>query len=115
MALLTVVPMTRLGIDHTTGFVAATVSGDTIDGGQVAEDTVFLEVKNTNAATRDVTLVDPGLTDIGLANPDTTVTVPATTGDVAIPVYPQYINNDTGVVNITYSAVTNLTVRVVRR
>jgi hypothetical protein len=112
MAALTVNTMPRLGIDNTTGFVTAAGGGDTIAG--AGSGGVYLHVKNTNAATRDVTIADPRSTDIGLAHPDTVVTVAATTGDVCIPIYPQYVNPVTGLVDITYSAVTNLTVKAVR-
>jgi hypothetical protein len=115
MAALTITAMPVGGLSNATGFVAAAAGGDTIDGGTVLSGGVVLKVKNTNAATRDVTLADPRTTDLGYANPDTTVTVAATTGDVDIPVHPQYIDPATGLVNITYSAVTSLTVKVVRR
>jgi len=115
MAALTVVAMPRTGVDNTTGFVAAAGGGDTIAGAETASDGVYLLVKNTNAATRDVTVADPRLTDLGLAHPDTVVTVGATTGDVAIPIYARYVDPATGLVNITYTAVTGVTVKVVRR
>lgn len=115
MAALTINPMPRTGIDNTTGFVAAAAGGDTIAGAETAGDGVILEVKNTNAATRDVTVADPRLTDLGLANPDTVVTVAATTGNVSIPIYPQYVNPATGVVNVTYTSEVGVTVKVVKR
>jgi hypothetical protein len=112
---LTVVTVPVTGMDLTAALDAPDAAGNTIDGAQVANGTVSLRVKNTNGATRDVTIVDPGLTPLGLANPDRTVTVAATTGDVLIPVPQACINPGSGVVDVTYSAVTGVTVKAVRR
>lgn len=115
MTALAVVTMPPTGLDNTTAL--DTPGGpDTIDGAAVATGTVFLRVKNSNAATRDVTIVDPGLTPLGLPNPDRTVTVAATTGDVSIPVPPACIDPASGLVTITYSpATTGLSVKAIRR
>lgn len=87
---------------------AAAAGGDTVTPG----DRTFLWVKNTDATSKTVTVVVPGeyyaqpLTDVA-------VTVPATTGERLIGPLDQKLATD-GVVSITYSAVTNVTVAAVR-
>lgn len=70
----------------------------------------FVLVENSNAATRDVTAVHPGLADVNLAVPDRVVTVPVTTGRAILgPFGPEY-NQPDGKVHINYEATAGLTV-----
>lgn len=82
---------------------AAAVGPDTF----VNDGRTFLHVKNTNAATRDVTIDSTKLCDQGFDH-NQVVTIPATTGDVMIGPFPTARFGTT--VTVTYSAVTNLTI-----
>lgn len=77
----------------------------------------LLHVKNTNAAPVTVTIATPGTVD-GLAIADWTVSVDATTGDTMIGLLPPAVYNqtgtDAGMVYVTFSAVTNVTVAAVQ-
>lgn len=85
--------------------VAASGGGDTATPG----DGVFLEVLNSDASSKTVTLVTPGTVE-GLAIADRPVTIPA--GERwKIPLTRLYAGPD-GQASITYSAVTSLTVGV---
>ncbi|MFI7125994.1 hypothetical protein ACIBQ1_09890 [Nonomuraea sp. NPDC050153] len=86
--------------------VAAAGGGDTCPAG----DGIFLEVLNSDASSKTVTLVTPGTTVEGLAISDRQVTIPA--GERwKIPVGRVYAGAD-GQCSITYSAVTSVTVGV---
>lgn len=101
----------QLAITGTTPtFAAATAGGDTV----TPDERAFLRVKNASAGAITVTVVVPGTT-YGQANPDVAVNVPATTGDVLIgPLVPALADPATGLISITYSGVTSLTVAVVK-
>lgn len=74
----------------------------------------FLQVKNTNAAARYITITTPATVD-GLAVADVYVTIPATTGDKMVGPFPTKWFNYTGALTkVDYSAVTNVTFAVVR-
>jgi hypothetical protein len=90
------------GVDITFGAVGG--AGDTID----FDDRTFLEYKNTDAATRTVTVAIPG-TVHGTAIPDLAVIVAATTGVEKIKLTPDMVDPSNGKINITYSATANLT------
>lgn len=108
MALLSpqVVPITAL-----TASYAAPTTSDTV----APDDGLVLHVKNTNAATRDVTVVVPGTT-FGQANGDVVETVPATSGDVfiAIPNDPRLIDPATGLITVTFEATAGVTVALLK-
>lgn len=106
---ITTIPATGLRIDNL--FVPATLAGDDCPTGEG----VTLIVKNTDASSKTVTLVTPGFVDGDLAIADRTFTIPATSGEFAIPVRDVFRDLVTGRASITYSAVTGLTVCVVRR
>ena len=73
-----------------------------------------MQFKNTNAAARNVTIATQVTVD-GKAVADDVINVPLTTGDVMVGPFPPGIYNDVnGRVQLTYDAVTNLTVAVVR-
>lgn len=108
MALLTPQQISLVGTSPAYGSAAA--GGDTV----APDDRAFLHIKNTNGATRDVTIVTPGTT-FGQANADVVKTVPATTGDVMMgPLVPALADPTTGLISITWSAVTGITVAVVK-
>lgn len=105
MAAITVQTVPEGGLASVT-FAAANGGGDTVaTGGKRAggwdSDLILLIVRNTNAATRDIT--------VG-SNP--AVTIPATTGVSVIPVYSEGVNDAS--VAVAYSAVTNVDVAAVR-
>lgn len=88
--------------------------GDNVEaptyGGQIV-----LHFKNTNAASRVVTIDVPGTVAYGDNTPNPTVTVNATNGDVFVPLHPAYADS-TGRVQLTYSVnpPTNLTVAILK-
>ncbi len=107
MALLATQQIDRDGLNAT--YVAAAAGGDTA----APDDRAFLHVKNGGASPVTVTLVTPG-TVSGLAISDTTVSV-AAGGAQFIPLYPSlYRDPSSGLVSITYSGVTSVTVAVIR-
>lgn len=75
----------------------------------------FLHAKKSGAGACTLTVVTPGTVD-GLAVADLAVTVPATTGDRMIgPFRPEMYNDPlTGLVTISFSEITGLTIAVIR-
>lgn len=67
--------------------LAAASTSDTAEVGNGAN--TFLVYKNTGTQ-KTITLVVPGTTAYGSATPDPTVTLPATTGEVWIPLRREY-------------------------
>lgn len=110
MAALTtnVAPHTGLRVDDL--LTAADAGGDDCATGEG----VFLLVQNTNASTRTVTIATPQVIDGDLAVADRDFTVAATTGLSVIPVPDLYRDPATGRAAVTYDAVADLTVCVVR-
>lgn len=106
MATLTVQDVDLDGEDA--DYVSAAGGGD-----QFANDgKTFLHIKNTNGATRTVTVNSQKACDQGFDH-DVAVVVPATTGDMMIGPFPTARFNDaSGFVQLTYSAVTGVTVGV---
>jgi hypothetical protein len=104
MATLTTQVIVRTGI--TPSYAAVTGGGDACECG----DDIYLHFKNTNAATYTVTLAIPsgssGFSNVTYTN--TTVTIPATTGDKLIgPITaPLYRDPTTGLCTITYTGTT---------
>lgn len=99
-----------------TAYAAATSAGDSF-----ANDgrTMFC-VKNGNGSTMTVTITPGNATravpGVGVVTKSTvSVVVPATTGETMIgPFPPAFYNDASGNVNVTYSAVTSVTVAAVR-
>lgn len=85
----------------------AAAAGDKVPPG------CLLVVKNTNGATRDLTLATPG-TAHGLAIADATITIPATTGERYVPVPHTGFTGADGLVPLTWSATTGVTFAVIR-
>lgn len=78
-------------------------------------DRTFIYVKNTNAATRTITVTTPGTT-AGLAIADMVGTVGATTGELILGPFPaqNYADPTTGLATVTPSATANVTYAVVQ-
>lgn len=112
MALLPApIAMPAAGLVVDTGFTAAAGGGDTLAGCE--DGRVFLVVKNADTSAKSVTIADPGRTPAG--NPGTTTAVSVANGTIAmIPVPAAAVASD-GLVSITYSAVTALSLKAVRR
>lgn len=106
MALLTAQPISVVGTKPT--MAAATALGDTIRAGA----NQVLIVTNGDASAKTVTLVRPGA-EFGQNNPDVAKVIPAgETWYFLVP--PEFADPADGLVDITYSAVTSVTVGVVR-
>jgi len=91
-------------------FVAASGGGDTI---AVQGDT-YLFVRNADASSKTVTVVRPGSDEYELAVPDVAVTVAAGATAVIGPIPPSFRDSSDSLVDITYSAVTSVTVAAMR-
>lgn len=109
MALLTAQSMAP-----TTGLVpsyAAVAASDTF----VAAPGRYLHLKNTNAATRTVTVTTVGTAAGGAAIADWSGTIGATTGELLFPVtVPQHLNDPTtGVGTVTCSATAGVTIALI--
>lgn len=102
--------LTYQQVSNTTVFVptlaAASGGGDSI----APNDRGFLEVKNGSGATITVTMIVPGNTKYGLAQPDPTYAVIAGATAKIGPLPSDLANPATGLVDFTYSGVTSLTV-----
>lgn len=103
MATIATQTITRAGVS--TSYAAITGGGDACECG----DNIFLQFKNTNAATYTVTLVVPsGASPYpNLPYSFTGVVIPATTGDKWIgPVSAVFKDPTTGLCAITYTGTT---------
>lgn len=109
MALLaTQTPTAAAGLVPTFG---AANASDTF----VPTDRTFIYVKNTNAATRTITITTPG-TLRGLAVADPNPTIAATTGELIMGPFPAdlYADPNTGFATVTPSATAGVTLAVVQ-
>lgn len=102
MATLTTQTITRAGV--TPSYVAVGAS----DACEVGDD-IYLQFKNTNAATYTVTLAIPSSAstypNVTYTNPQ--VTIPVTTGDKLIgPISALFKDTTTGLCTITYTGTT---------
>lgn len=91
---------------------AAVAASDTF----VPDADTFIFVKNTNAATRTVTITTPGTLAGGLAVADAVGTVGATTGELMMGPFPgnYYADPTTGLATVVCSATTNVTIACIR-
>ena len=114
MALLAVRTITAAGAAITRSAVSAS---DTIDGGQIGDRGVVLDVNNGSGSSINVTIGDPGLTPAGNAAAGSpagrVVAVPAG-AQRQIYVGPKNVDPSTGVATITYSATTTVTAEAYR-
>lgn len=111
MAALTTQKIVDAGTPPT--FVAATASDTAVVGNGL---NTFVVYKNTSATPCSVTVVAPGNTSYGQANPDPLLTLPITTGELWIPMRKAYDPGDgTGRATLTTSAqAAGITVAVVQ-
>lgn len=105
---LTVTPLTRAGLSLAAAGTAAIADGHmfTNNGRRM------LRVRNTDSSSKTVTAQIPGTVD-GQDIADRQYTIPATTGDVVIPPFPNAYNQADGKVYLDYSAITGLSVQVI--
>lgn len=94
----------------TPSLTAAAGGGDTV---AVTDDRCFLVARNASGSPITVTVVVPGVF-AGQSLTDIPVSVPATTGEKWIPLPKALADLTTGLINITYSGVTSLTVGAFR-
>jgi len=112
MALLTLQTMTASGLVPTA--VSATGGGDTVALAGPTDDRSYLQVINGGGSPITVTLADPGATPAG--NTTTAPAVSVAAGATKLfPLNPALINASTGLISISYSAVTSVTVAAIRR
>lgn len=97
--------VTRAGV--TQSFAAANVDGNFCDN----DGATFLEIKNTSGNPVTVTFDSVRPSDYG-TDEDVAVVVPATTGDKLIGPFP--VRRFTRTLSWTYSAVTSVTVSIMR-
>ena len=93
----------------TPNFVAASAGGDTF----VPDERGFLYIKNGSGSSITVTLVVPG-SEYGQARPDVAIPVPAGADRLVGPLVADLADPTDGLVHVTYSGVTSLTVAVLR-
>jgi hypothetical protein len=110
MALLTVQQAVLRGTQMT--LTAASAGGDTFPR---PHDSVGLRVRNAGGSAITVTVVIPGTNSYGEAQPDVvSSSIPATTGDVILgPFPPEAVDPSTGLISVTYSGTTSVTVAAV--
>lgn len=116
MAFADAVAITPIAMADKTAVATGTfVTPDGTNGNKFfANANTLLHVKNTNAATRTVT-VNTNRSVEGLAVADATFTVAANTGDVTWSGFSSIFHqNQAGEVHIEFSAVTNVTVQVIQ-
>lgn len=110
MALLSTQTPTQAG-----GLLLPTFSAANASDTFVPDDRTFLYCKNTNAATRTITLTTPA-TSRGLAIADPVNTIGATTGELVFGPLPAdlYADPTTGFCTVTPSATAGVTYAVIR-
>lgn len=113
MAVTEITPQTIAMAGVTPSYAAANTDGSKIKCG--SDERLFLQLKNTNGATRTVTIAIPdsagqvpGYGAVTLAA--AAITIPVTTGDKMIgPIPPRFVDSS-GYVNMTFDAVSGLTI-----
>lgn len=103
MAVLTVQDVTVSGL--TPAYAAASAGGDTF----VNNGRIMLHIKNGGASPITVTIVSAKTCNFGFQH-DITVTINASSEKMIGPFPPERFNNDSGMVQVNYSAVTSVTV-----
>lgn len=99
------VPTHHVTIAGTAPTFNAAADGDTAEVGAGCK----LIVKNGAGSSMTVTVAVPGNAINAVANPDTVYTVPATTGEVWIPLYDFYADPADSLAHLTYSSTTTVT------
>jgi hypothetical protein len=93
----------------TVAYAAASAGGDTF---QYSGDTA-LRVKNGSGASITVTVVTPGNTQFGQPQPDIPIPVAAGAEVVIGPLTMDLVDSATGLISVTYSSATSVTVALV--
>jgi hypothetical protein len=91
-------------------YAAASAGGDTFAR---TGDHLELRVKNADATSKTVTVVIPGNTEYGQPQPDVAVVVVNATEAAIGPIPAGAVDPADGLVHVTYSAVTSVTVALV--
>lgn len=112
MALLALQSIVAAGLAPTTTSAAA--GGDTVALASATDDRSYLQVTNGGGSPITVTLADPGVTPAGNSGTATAQSVAAGATKL-FPLNPALVNASTGVISISYSAVTTVTVAAIRR
>lgn len=109
MALLAAQSATKAGVALT--FNSCAGGGDTVRIG----DRTYIIIKNADASPKTVTVDVPGNTAWGQANPDAVIVVAAGAQTIVGPIDSTFAQPGTNpaTANLTYSAVTNLTIAVI--
>ena len=110
MALLTAVSVLQTA---TTVTGAAVSASDTIAAADVGVNGCLLNVNNGSGGSINVTLLDPGTTDVGNAGTTTPQAV-ANGTDRWFRITPLHVNPATGVATVTYSGTTTVTYKLIR-
>lgn len=116
MAVLTTQSLVSAGTAPSYATPADANGGDTAEVGSGTN--TFLHFKNTNAATRTITLkLDHNTLSSGAAYPDKTFTLGANTGELWIPLRKEYANDavsGVGRMRVNTSASLNVSVAVIQ-
>lgn len=109
--------LTAQTVSATAGLVTPTLTFSAVNSTDtfVPAPGRFLYVKNTNAATRTITITTENTAAGGAAVADWTCTIAATTGEAIMICYPYaYLNNaGTNVATVTYSATAGVTAALI--
>jgi hypothetical protein len=108
---MTQIATSVIGVTGTKPTFGAAAAGDTA----ACSARNFLVVKNGAGSPITLTVAVPGNTVNGSAQPDTVITVAATTGEAWVPLETYYKDPSDGLAHITYSSVTTVTSAVVQR
>lgn len=103
---------TQLVVDAGTKptFSAATTTDTTTIGNGT---NTFVVYKNADTSSHTLTITVAGTTSYGVAMPQKTVTIPANTGEVWVPLRKAY-DDGTGIAHLGLDAATSVTVAVVQ-
>lgn len=98
------------------GITPTYAAGDSANGHEFSNDgNMFLHVKNSNAAVRNVTVKVSGYKVGGTSLADLVVNIPANTGDKMIgPFDPTAFNQVGGLVNVDLDASAGLTIAAIK-
>lgn len=108
MALLTYLAARLTGLNAATP-PASSAGGDTV----APNDRGMVVFRNGDASSKMITLVVPGNTKYGQANPDVQYTVPAGQVQPIGPLTADLADPTTGLISFTYSAVTSCTTQAI--